>query len=245
MLSEVSALAKDLAAVATFLLPGFLCLALFDLANRRIARQRPDLTWILWSLTISLLIVPLTANVFARLGRSHDTLDPTFYLATIVFAAVTGYLGGRLAGAGFGRGFAHWLGLVLPVWVWIEVFAEARWVIVHMTDGTQLYGFPRRFTDDPREATKELYLTFPSVLTNTDCGEEFVALDRTEGVLVDSTRIAYIQVISPAEPSTGGDEGRRIHPLVVAVMLIVIVGLSLAVLGVPAGERSFPGGSAR
>ncbi len=54
----------------------------------------------------------------------------------------------------------------LPPWVWVEVLSPRSYAVLHLDDGTVLYGYPRRYTDDPRETLRELYLEQPMVLTH-------------------------------------------------------------------------------
>jgi hypothetical protein len=73
---------------------------------------------------------------------------------------------------------------------------------VHLKDGTVFYGFPRRYTDDPREHSREIYLTYPMTLTDTPGGQAFVEMPRTEGILIESANVLYVQIIQPTDTPT-------------------------------------------
>ena len=107
-----------------------------------------------------------------------------------------------------GRG-THLLRILLPPWVWVEVMTMRRWVVVHLADGTILYGYPRRYTDDPRERTRELYLEHPQVLSSVDGNKQYVPFPEAAGVLVESSQIQYIEVTENSDPPERSAEKAR------------------------------------
>ena len=191
------AVTRDLATIVALFLPGFIAVSLFGLTNRQIARNRPALQWALWSLAVSLVLVAPTHAVFGILGWPRSALDPQFYLALLALAIFMGYSAGRLAGTERGRRVTTRLHILLSPWTWVQVLSSRRSVVVHLNDGTVLYGYPRHYTDDPREEIRELYSTQPMVLTeDAETGDEqFILLPETEGVLIESSQIRFIQLL--------------------------------------------------
>ena len=193
---------QNLASAITLLLPGFLAVSLFELSNRDIARDRQPLQWVMWSLTYSVLLFAALHALYAWANWPRDPLDPEFYAGLIAIGLLAGYLSGRAAGSRHGRKLTRKLKLLLPAWIWVEVFTLEQWVVVHLTDGTILYGYPRRYTDDPRETVREIYLESPHILADFGDEKRFMPYPESEGVLIDSQRIALIQVLAPKEPSS-------------------------------------------
>ncbi len=151
----------------------------------------------MWSLAYSVLLYAAMHALYAWATWPHDPLDPQFYGGLIGAALLSGYLAGRAAGSQRGREITRSLGILLPPWVWVEVLAQRSWLVIHLTDGTTLYGYPRRFTDDPRESVREIYLEQPQIEVDREGAKQFVPLPETAGVLVDSTQIRMIEVMLP------------------------------------------------
>ena len=200
MLESLGLAVQDVATVVVLFLPGFIAVSLFELTTPQIARDRPALLWALWSLAASLFLFSAVHGVFRVADWPREPLDPQFHLSLLTVGGVLGYAAGRLAGTETGRKITKRLKVLIPPWVWVEVLASRNYVVVHLTDGTRLFGYPRRYTDDPREQVREVYLEQPMVLAlDPQSGqEEYVPLPQAQGLLVDSTKIQFIQVLDPA-----------------------------------------------
>ena len=73
--------------------------------------------------------------------------------------------------------------------VWLDVFAsEKKYIIVHLQDGTRVFGWPARFSDTPEEGY--LYLQDPSWINEDD---EYEDMDIHGFFLVKKDNIDYIQ----------------------------------------------------
>ena len=73
--------------------------------------------------------------------------------------------------------------------VWLDVFAsEKKYIIVHLQDGTRVFGWPARFSDTPEEGY--LYLQDPSWINEDD---EYEDMDIHGFFLVKKENIEYIQ----------------------------------------------------
>jgi hypothetical protein len=188
---------QDVATVVVLFLPGFVAVSLFEFTNPQIARQRPALQWTLWSLATSLVLFAGTHGVFRTADWPRDALDPEFYLALLGIAAIGGYAVGRSAGSDRGRQLTKSLKILLPPWVWVEVLSSRAYAVLHLDDGTVLFGYPRRYTDDPKEQVREVYLEQPMILArDLDSGEDkYVPLPEADGVLVESSKIRFIEML--------------------------------------------------
>lgn len=200
MFGDFGLAVQDLASAVTLLLPGFVAVSLFEITNPGIARDRQPLQWVMWSLAVSMLLFAGIHGVYSIADWPRHPLDPEFYVGLLAAATLIGYVTGRSAGSVRGRNLTRSLRILLPPWVWVEVLSERRWVVVHLMDGTILYGYPRRYTDDPREATRELYLEQPSILSISGQDIRYRRLPEADGVLIDSTQIQFIEVMQGATP---------------------------------------------
>lgn len=197
MFDSLGLAVQDVAAVVTLVLPGFIAVSLFELTTPQIARDRPALLWTLWSLAASLILYPATHAFFRLAGWPRDALDPEFYLSLLAIAAALGYVAGRLVGSERGRRLTRLAKILLPGAVWVEVLSMRNYVVIHLNDGTLLFGYPRRYTDDPTDSVREVYLEQPMLLTlDPESGEKkYAPLPEADGVLVDSSRIHFIEVL--------------------------------------------------
>ncbi|MHB8683106.1 MAG: DUF6338 family protein [Dehalococcoidia bacterium] len=178
MFTDLPLATRDLASAITLLLPGFVAVSLFEITNPAIARDRQALQWVMWSLVVSLLLFAAVHGLYALVDWPRSPLDPQFYVGLLLSAILVGYGTGRSAGTERGRHITQQLRILLPPWVWVAVLTQRRWVVVHLTDGTILYGYPQRFTDDPREHTRELYLEEPSILSVSEQGTMYKRLPK-------------------------------------------------------------------
>jgi len=128
-------------------------------------------------------------------------------LALLGAAALIGYSLGRLAGSKTGGQITRSLKILLPPWVWVEVLSTRAYVVIHPIDGTVLYGYPRRYTDDPKESVREIYLEQPMLLSRDPAsGEErYVTLPEADGVLIESSKIQFIEVLRADSPQPRPD----------------------------------------
>lgn len=197
MFDSLGLAVQDVATVVALFLPGFISVSLFQLTTPQIARDRPALLWGLWSLAASLVLFPAVHGVFRLADWPRDALDPEFYLTLLAAAAVLGYGGGRLAGSARGQRITQFLRILISPWVWVEVLSSRSYIVIHLNDGTVLYGYPRRYTDDPREAVREVYIEQPMLLaTDAETGKEkYVSLPEALGILVDSSKIQFIEIL--------------------------------------------------
>jgi hypothetical protein len=191
---------KDLASAITLLLPGFVAVSLFEAANPGLARHRQTMQWVMWSLTVSLLFYAAAHAAFVQLCWPHDPLDPEFYSSLLAASSIFGYVAGRLAGSEVGRDLTRRAGILIPPWVWVETMSSRRWVVVHLKSKAILYGYPRRFTDDPRENVRELYITNAMILSGEDY-PRFKPFAETDGVLICSSEIEFVQFLEPRSAS--------------------------------------------
>lgn len=155
----------------------------------------------MWSLVFSLLLFAAVHSVYRWAEWPRDPLDPQFYAGLLAVAALVGYLTGRAAGSPWGRWLTRRLRILLPPWVWVEVMTTRQWVVVHLLDGTKLWGYPRRFTDDSRERTKELYLEHPHILSEGGESGAYLPFPQADGVLIDSSQIQFIEFLVPPPPT--------------------------------------------
>ena len=197
MFESLGLVVQDVATVVVLFLPGFVAVSLFEITNPQIARHRPAIQWGLWSLATSLVLFSAIHGIFRVAGWPRDALDPEFYLTLLGMAGAVGYGLGRAAGSDRGRRVTKLLRILLPPWVWVEVLSSRSYAVIHLDDGTVLFGYPRRYTDDPREQVREVYLEEPMVLVqDAESGEErYVPLPEVEGVLVESSKIQFIEML--------------------------------------------------
>jgi hypothetical protein len=191
---------RDVSAAITFLLPGFLAVSLFEVTNPSLARDRLPLQWTMWSLATSLLLYSAAYGLYSWFDWPRAPLDYEFFVPRILGSIAIGWTLGWLAGSERGRGLTRRLKLFIRAWVWVEVMSEAvtvsvggrtrkeaRWVVIHLKDGTRLYGYPRRYTDDRREEVRELYITEPH---RYDAEEgRFLPIPDSAGLLVSTSEI--------------------------------------------------------
>ena len=200
MFQPLGTAAKDLATVVVLFLPGFIAVSLFEASNPQLTRIRPSLQWALWSLAVSLVLYAAVFGIYSSFNWPLNALDARLYLPLMVLAAVLGYGCGRLAGTEVGRRLARFFRVFVPPWVWVDVMLSRHHIIVHLQDGTRISGYPRRFTDDPTQDVREVYLEYPYILIETEESGpgEWRAFPQTEGVLIASPQIKFIQVLEEA-----------------------------------------------
>jgi hypothetical protein len=181
-------------------------ISLFEVTNPAISRDRQPLQLSLWSLALGLVLFAGVHRVYAWADWPRNPLDPQFYAGLLVIAALGGYTTGRTAGSNSGREWAHRLRFLVSSWVWVEVMRSrpsasrtgVRYVVVHLLDGTKLYGYPRYFTDDPRETVREVYLEQPHVFGGEAGKEAYLPLPRAAGVLIESSQVQFIEFLEDA-----------------------------------------------
>jgi len=190
---------QDVAGAIAFLLPGFLAISAFEAASPSIAKSRRIWQWTLSSLVVSLLLAAAMNAMYGAVDWPHKATDPEFYTGLFVVGWTGGFSLGKLSATERARRLARRLGLLQPRWIWYEVMREeSRYVIVHLVDDTVLYGYPRKFTDDAREDTREIFLTDAYMLINPAHGpQRWQRFPETEGVLVESPQIRYVQLVEP------------------------------------------------
>src|SRR5215211_1517609 len=141
MFEQFGVAVQDLGAAIGLLLPGFIFVWVFDLANRATSRDRPDIQSVMLSLALSLVIYAPVHASYSGLALPRDPLAPEFYIGLFLTAAVIGYVCGRMAGSDLGRDVMDGLGILIPPEPWVQALSSKKWVVVHLTDGTVLHGF--------------------------------------------------------------------------------------------------------
>ena len=153
----------------------------------------------MWSLAVSLPLFAAFTGLYDVAGWPNDPVDPEFYFGLFGSAFLGGFVCGRASTYPRFRDVQRRVGLSDPHSTWVDVMGQRDfYIIVHLRDGTVLFGYPSAFTDDPRKENKEVFLTEAARLRrrdDTDPGE-WSAFPSTEGVLVDASTIAFIQLIS-------------------------------------------------
>lgn len=196
-------LSKDLVALLSFLLPGFLVAWIFYslTAHQKPAQLERVIQALIFTLIVSGLVV-LVRNLLLIVGRSHSLgpWDHDAELLTSIGVAIvlglvmahltnTDSLQGWLRRKGFSKRSAH------PS-EWCIVFAmDPTYIVVEFKDGRRLYGWPAVWPSNSEKG--HLYLTEPSWIH----GEEPVALATNHGVLVQVTDIAHVEFMKPQEPT--------------------------------------------
>ena len=68
---------------------------------------------------------------------------------------------------------------------------------MHLIDGTVLYGYPIKFTDDSREDVREVLLTNAyRLMPRSEGPDVWEKFKSTEGVLVESPQIRFMQLLT-------------------------------------------------
>jgi hypothetical protein len=197
--------AASIAAAIAFLVPGFLAISTFEAFSPTIARDRSQWHWTMWSLTVSLILAAGLSGVYKELEWPRNAKDPEFYLGLFTVAVLGGILAGWLSRWELVRRLAKNLGLLQPRWIWFETLREPdRYVTVHLLDGSVIYGYPSKFTDDSREDVREVYLTEAQMLIKGESGQEdrWEKFPSTDGVLIESPRIRFIRLMAAERPSS-------------------------------------------
>jgi hypothetical protein len=197
MFEALGDVTKDVAGAIAFLLPGFLAISAFEATSPSVARSHSVWQWTLSSLVVSLSLGAVLNGVYRMPDWPREATDPQFYGPLFGIALAGGFSLGRFSATDRARKLIKPLGLLQPRWIWYEVMHEKdRYVIVHLVDGTVLYGYPGKFTDDAREETKEIFLTDVYMLIDPakDQGA-WQKFQETEGVLVESPQIRYVQLV--------------------------------------------------
>ena len=154
------------------------------------------------SLVVSLPLFAAFSGAYDKLDWPNDPTDPEFYFGLFGGAFVGGYGVGMLSLTNGARDLLRRMRISDPRRTWVDVVGRPdSYIIVHLKDGTVLYGYPSNFTDDPREQVREIFLTEARRLRQKDdsdpgAWEEFPS---TEGVLIESTRINLIQLVARKE----------------------------------------------
>ncbi len=205
MFSGIGDVAEDIAGAIAFLLPGFLAIAAYEATSPSIARSRSVWQWTMWSLTVSLLLFAALNGLYKLADWPRQATDPEFYSVLFGVALAGGYLAGRASATQRARELLRPFKFLQPRWIWYEVVQEPnKGLVVHLVDGTVLYGYPAKFTDDSREDVREVLLTDAHLLIRqadgTDVWERF---ESTDGVLVESPQVRFIQLLAEDMPSNG------------------------------------------
>jgi hypothetical protein len=103
------------------------------------------------SLALSLVIYAVIHWLYSQLAFPRDPLDPEFFIGLFLASALVGYAAGRGLGSEFGRAWMGRLQILIPPEPWVQVLSAKKWVVVHLTDGTVLYGFPFLYSDQPKD----------------------------------------------------------------------------------------------
>jgi hypothetical protein len=133
---------QDLGAAISLLLPGFIFVWLFDLTSKSTPRDRPDIQSVMLSLSVSLIIYAAVHAFYKWMSWPRDPLDPEFYIGLLLTAASLGYASGRSLGFPVVREALSRAGVLIEPQPWVQALASQRWIIIHLTDGTILYGYP-------------------------------------------------------------------------------------------------------
>jgi len=160
----------NVAELVLFILPGYLATQLRDFLIR--TRKPDNFERFAWSLFLSLVAYLPTTQVmkWAYGGgwrqRTNVSLDNLLFIIVLFgFAMATGYVAARLNTSRRLQG-------VLRRWhvdtsehpnVWNEIWQCERgapWVIVRLKDGGECFGALRRYSVDPNDSYRELWL-FP------------------------------------------------------------------------------------
>jgi hypothetical protein len=196
--------AENIAGAIAFLLPGFLAISTFEAFSPSVARNRSVWSWTMWSLTVSLLMLAAANGLYKELDWPRKPTDPQFYGPLFGIALVGGYVLGRASGTLAAGEVAKKLKILQPRWIWFEVVsAPERYVIVHLIDGTVLYGYPKKYTDDSREETREMLLTNVCLLVQGENGERdrWEPYPNTEGILIESPQVKFVQLLTEERPT--------------------------------------------
>ncbi len=199
MLESLAPDVKNIATLVVLLLPGFLFISTFQAVNIAFARHRSAWEWTMRSLVVSLPIFAMFSAAYDRLGWPGEPTDPEFYLGLFGGAFVAGYAAGIGTGTQTARDLQRKLGFSDPRTIWADVIGQpGSYVIVHLKDGSVIFGYPSSFTNDPREDTREVFLREAARLRRHDDADSGVweAFSDTDGVLVESSEISFIQLVA-------------------------------------------------
>jgi hypothetical protein len=150
-------IAKDLPTLVFMLLPGFVAAGVFyTLTSHPKSSEFERLIQALIFTTILKFITILLRGVFLILGRvaAIGTWTSDVELAwSVALAPLVGFAFVWLANTDTFHGFARKKGLSTRTSYpseWYGAFVrEKRWVILHLTDGRRLYGWPEEWPDQP------------------------------------------------------------------------------------------------
>ena len=195
MFDQFGVAVQDLSAAISLLLPGFIFVRLFDLANRSTRRDRPDLQSVMLSLVISLCIYALVRPIYGVLNLPRQPLDPEFYVGLFLSALILGYFSGRLLGLDVARNLMLLSGILIPPRSWVQALSSNKWVVVHLTDGTVLYGSPLEYSDSPSDTNRVLFLAEPQILSDSPDGATYEPLSDALGILLETNRISFIEIV--------------------------------------------------
>ncbi len=192
-------LSREVVALLTYLLPGFLVAWLFYALT---SHQKPtQLERVIQALIFTLLvnaIVILEKFSFLYLGRwiLLRTWDADAELiASVLTALALGVVVAYLANKDTLHSYLRHVGLsqrsALPN-EWCTVLSpREQFVVLHLTDDRRLYGWPKVWPSNPEKG--HMFLTQPSWVH----GEEPLELTSTEGILVNVKDIAHVEFLEP------------------------------------------------
>lgn len=180
-----------------FLLPGLVALWIGEELSKYAKASTFDrvIDALFLTLAASLLYVPFTAVVGS--GIPIFTIKETIPKG-IDFIIPNLRAFGALVGASVVLGVAYGIYIKKRVKldVWTRVFQEmrARWVLVHLGDGTKILGWPARYSDDPTR--REIFIKDAAVF---DKEWNRQGIEGSDVLLTDQSKITAIEFLNPRE----------------------------------------------
>lgn len=181
--------ASDAADTLRLLVPGFLALKIFYVFGLR--TRRSDLEWTLWSVLTAALIAALVDGVVA--------VVPSFADVRLALALVAGVVTGILLSAAWTAAtrYVPWARARASRMAWDVILPEPHWVQVWTTDSKTISGKVAYVADPIESDDLDMYIVDPAWV---DENRNVLPMTGVEGILIDRSNIAFVQVLSPESP---------------------------------------------
>lgn len=194
-------LSKEVVALLTYLLPGFLVAWIFFALT---THQKPNqlervIQALIFTLIVRALVIVekhalLAAGTWVNLGAWNEDSE---LIASVFSAVILGFLVAWLTNTDkvheLLRRFKISQRSASPN-EWCTVFGpREQFVVIELKDERRLYGWPKVWPSDPEKG--HLFLTFASWLH----GEKPVDLNEAEGVLISVKDVAHIEFVKAPE----------------------------------------------
>lgn len=199
----MSELSKEVVALLQYLMPGFLVAWVYFGLTLHVKPQQFErvVQALIFTLVVQ-VFVTLEEWLFISIGEMTITFGQWTDNSALFASLITAVAVGIVLSVAVHKDIFYTIGRRIGITnrtahpsEWAGVFHNRKnYIILHMKDDLRLYGWPHVWPSDSK--TGHFFVTSPSWQYSDG---ESQALDSTEGILVDTSQIKWIEFIKPPE----------------------------------------------